>query len=127
MEISKETMEKFKKYEYFERSAYDAHNSPEAFLRMSEDRQVELVKLIQTYLSPIKTINENVSSYGLKHLFEVIMGGYVGNGELKGAMIVCGFNVRVCDSVINHHYNISNKGVKHLRRLVDKKIKARGY
>jgi hypothetical protein len=126
MELSKDTMEKFKKYEYFNKGVYDAHNSPEAFLRMPEERQEELVQLIQTYLRPIKTINENTSSYGLKHLFEEMMGGYVGNGELKGAMIVCGFNVKARRSEINHHYNISSKDVKHLRDVVDKKIKRTG-
>jgi hypothetical protein len=127
MEISKEIMEKFKKYQYFDKGIYDDHNSPEAFLRMLEERQEELVRLIQIYLRPIKTINENTSSsYGLKHLFEEMMGGYVGNGEMKGAMIVCGFNVKVGESVINHYYNISSKDVKNLRAVVDKKQNKRG-
>jgi hypothetical protein len=38
-----------------------------------------------------KTINQNVSSYGLKHIAERDIGRYIGNGSFIEAMDILGF------------------------------------
>lgn len=93
----------------------DYHNHPIAFLKMPVEHQKEILDLIRKYLIPIKTINERYTSYGLKHQFEKLTSfGYIGNGEMKGAMIVSGFKVKATISGINHCYNISLKSIDRL-------------
>lgn len=67
-------------------------NAAAAFDVMSVRNRAYLVTVIRLFLRPAKAINRKHTSYGLKHLAEKLMpGGYVSNGEMKGAMLYCGY------------------------------------
>jgi hypothetical protein len=86
-------------------------NSPDRFYDLTENQQTEMINWIQANLISRKTINENCSSYGLKHVFSSEKKGkgyYVTNGQFKGAMIAAGFEPIEFD-VLNHTYRISKK------------------
>lgn len=104
---SKKIIEKLNSYHYFGEKE-TSRESPALFLKMTHERQKELLSLIAYYLTPIKNINHRYSSYSLKHRFEKFMKyTYVSNAEMKGAMIVSGYKVQ--GNGINHNYNISEK------------------
>lgn len=115
---TKEILEKLESYK-----TNDENNDPTLFLKMSPEHQKELLKLIKEYLRPIKSFNEQCTSYGLKHYFEKLTSfGYICNGEMKGALIVSGFKVNPKNKYsINHDYNISAKSLNKLRDIVRQK------
>ena len=105
--------ELFKQFEFRTRGVKDEHNSPSAFLDMPEEHQKELLELIRIYLKPRTYFNTRTGSYGLKHRFERLTSfGYVGNGEMKGAMLVAGYRMRVVDGGINGLFNMDVSGLK---------------
>lgn len=66
---------------------------------------------------PIKTINRNNSSYGIKHLVEDSIGQYVANGELIIAMINCGYKYKQWSvSSPNCWFNVSQKSINNARK-----------
>lgn len=62
-------------------------------------------------VAKIKTINDNRSSYGLKHIAEVDIG-YVTNGVFITAAIYCGYPYRVESGDPNVPFGMSEKSVK---------------
>lgn len=106
---SKEFIEELESYHYFREKDTD-HESPALFLKMTHERQEELLDLIAKYLTPIKGFNCKHTSYGLKHRFEKFMklDKYISSAEMKGAMIISGYKIKD-DRAQNHIYNISNK------------------
>ena len=73
-------------------SSLDA-NHPEQFDRQPLEKQEALLAWIRANLRP-GTPNKSprYSSYYLKHLAErSLPGGYVGNGEMKGALLKAGY------------------------------------
>lgn len=52
--------------------------------------QEKLIRTIKRHIRPYNVVYP-VSSYGLKHLFEILGGGYISNDEFKQAMILAGF------------------------------------
>ena len=81
-------------------------NAAAAFDAMSVRNRAYLVTVIRLFLRPAKAINCKHTSYGLKHLTEKLMpDGYVSNGEMKGAMLYCGYRA---DGVqdINWEFNV---------------------
>lgn len=90
-------------------------NNPEMFGQMCKNKQDILLKWINENLDPRKTINMDISSYGLKHIFENSKDGfYITNGEFKGAMLMSGYKIKNPND-INWYFNISQKS-KCLRR-----------
>lgn len=78
--------------------------------------------IIACYLTPIKSINQNSTSYGLKHLVENALRketdgkiNYVSNGTLILAMYDAGFRIkRLAGSSPNCYFNVSKKSVNDL-------------
>lgn len=65
-----------------------------------------LVVLIQHYCLPAKS-RYRFSSYGLKALFELLLGQYITNDEFKAAMIAAGFMpTKKSSTQTNHRYLI---------------------
>jgi len=61
-----------------------------------------------------KKIADFVDSYGLKHVFEMFLGKYVGNGECILAMQNAGFQ---CEPHLpNALFNLSKRDYKRLRQ-----------
>ena len=90
-------------------------NNPEMFGKMPKNQQLQLLKWIENNLIQRNTINMDISSYGLKHIFENSKDGfYITNGEFKGAMLMSGYKIKNPND-INWYFNISQKS-KCLRR-----------
>lgn len=84
-------------------------DNPNDFYKLSSENQTKLLNWISENLTPIKSFNENHTSYGLKKfLRDSINGFYVTNGAFKGAMIKSGYKAK---DVINKnwYFNISEK------------------
>ncbi len=64
---------------------------------------------IETHLQPIKTINPNRSSYGLKHCAEKDIG-YITNGVFIAAMLIRGY--RYQRSGPNAKFNVSERSIR---------------
>jgi hypothetical protein len=74
------------------------HNHPQAFEKESHEKQELVLAWIRNnFRAGTRSNAESYSSYFLKHVVEDGIGEYVGNGELKGAMLKAGF-VRGKDS-----------------------------
>lgn len=84
---------------------------------MRKDNYDEVIKLIQTYLTPIQTINKKHSSYRLKHIFEraISYNGYVSNETAIKAMKDSGFDFT--DNLPNPFFNVSQNGVNEIIKL----------
>lgn len=82
----------------------------------NKDTIAKIRLVIQKYYSPIKKINEQRSSYGLKHDIEKYLDAYITNGELIYAMDLEGYKVKNTDNK-NACFNISEKGVKALKEF----------
>lgn len=68
----------------------------------------------------IRTTNKRIDSYGLKHLFERATGeGYLSNGALICAALICGFKIATIDGGPNVCLNISQKFINQQDILVD--------
>ncbi len=89
-------------------------NSPEDFYNLGIEQREILTNWIRVNLKPIKSVNRNHSSYGLKHYFENDKennGFYITNGQFKGAMLECGF--KPCKEMeLNWYFCISEKSMK---------------
>lgn len=84
-------------------------NAPAAFGAMSIRDRAYLVTIIRLFLRPTRAINRKHTSYGLKHLAEKLMpDGYVSNGEMKGAMLYCGYKADNTHEM-NWDFNISER------------------
>lgn len=88
-------------------AAYYKDDSPMAFALMPFGQQ----RAVLNWLAGMrKTLcyNHDISSYGIKHVFERTANGfYMTNGQFKGAMIAAGFKFRYSDQK-NWLFNISN-------------------
>ena len=70
-------------------------DNPKKFQELSEESKQFLLNWISRNLRPIKTINTNYSSYGIKHWVEdEYPEEYFTNGEFKGAMLEAGYKVK---------------------------------
>ncbi len=81
---------------------HDCANAPEDFDKMHPDNQAQLREWIRVNLEPTKRIGDGrySHSYSLKHLAEKMLGWYVSNGQLKGAMLAEGFRWQPCDGTL---------------------------
>ena len=62
---------------------------PEAYEKLAPAEQAALLEWIRLAIKPAKTVAPSIS-YGIKHDFEVV-GFYISNGQLKGAMLTAGY------------------------------------
>ncbi|WP_313127033.1 hypothetical protein [Proteiniclasticum ruminis] len=92
---------------------------PNEFYDLPEETQKYVLAIITDYLSPIKSYNRSVTSYGLKHLIQKEKFGnlYLTNGQFKGAMLLSGFNA-ADTSKQNWHFNVSKRSVSDLKEYV---------
>jgi len=58
------------------------------------------------FARPRKTINKNISSYGLKHLAERQVGSYISNEALIQAMLESGFRAQQIRGTPNCFFNV---------------------
>ena len=81
---------------------YTEGNNPNEFEKLPEYKKDLLIEFCYKF-KKIKSINRKNTSYGLKHLFENYHresfsefndNSYITNGEFKGAMLYCGFDVK---------------------------------
>lgn len=83
--------------------------------------KIEKIKcFIVENIGRIKTINREISSYGIKHIIEDSVGEYVSNGECIKAFIELGFNVAEQQGGLNAYFNVSSADlamIKHKRRM----------
>lgn len=91
---------------------------PSEFDELS-DSQKQILLDWCNQINKTKSINNNHSSYGLKHIFEDSKDGfYITNGAFKGAMLKCNFDYRPASpSSCNWCFNISEKSIKKLQSL----------
>lgn len=87
-------------------------------LTLSEEAEKELKELIARYLEKRATPNTLHSSYGLKHLFENILGYYVSNADAKKAMTECGFEHSPYGGQ-NWYFNVTQKSLNKLYKIRD--------
>ncbi|MCM3071396.1 hypothetical protein M3559_01860 [Staphylococcus equorum] len=76
--------------------------------------ELETVLMWCKQLEPIMSVNENYSSYNLKHMFErESYGFYISNGNMKEVMALAGFKPKSADD-LNWFYPISERSIKQL-------------
>ena len=63
------------------------------------------------FARPRKTLNRNISSYGLKHLAENYAGKYISNLALVQAMIESGFRAKLVRLTPNYIFNVQLRKV----------------
>ena len=102
-------------------------DNPASFLNLSPQEKTTLVAWVLNTLVKGKSSNTEITSYGIKHLFDKSLNGfYVKNGVMKGAMFVTGFKVADKQSK-NWCFNIKPSSTTNLYRtkanIIDKKIK----
>lgn len=67
-------------------------NSPSDFLKLSDSEQEELVNYCLVAFLPSSSVDREITSYGMKHVFEdQVKGFYTHNGQFKGAMLIAGY------------------------------------
>lgn len=83
--------------------------------------------MIVCYLRPIKSINQEHTSFGLKHLVELMLAketnnkiDYISNGAIILAMYDAGYRIkRLSDTSPNCYFNVSNKSARHLYKIIN--------
>lgn len=87
----------------------------EQFKQKDAEYQHKVIEWAATRLVKMKTKNDSVSSYNLKHICEKTIDQYVHNDDMKAAMILCGFT-SFNKNDLNQFYNITKKSVKEARQ-----------
>lgn len=88
-----------------------------AELRVSAGHVAKIGVWLVENVEARQTINTSVGSYGLKHLAESDLGGYVANGELIAAAILAGYSYRRNDGTSpNAVFAMSSRSITALRR-----------
>lgn len=92
------------------------------------EQAMEVVRIC--FPTPVKTINEQHSSYGLKHLMERISqkfikgdsSRYCGNSTMKDAFKAAGFRSVPADNKgLNEYYNIAEGDITKITELIDRR------
>ncbi len=84
-------------------------NSKDEFGELKKEEQKQLVEWCKDAFLPIRTVNKEHTSYGLKEMFEKSQKGfYINNGAFKGAMLEAGFKVSDEDA-LNWKFKISKR------------------
>ncbi|WP_125762282.1 hypothetical protein [Companilactobacillus hulinensis] len=91
-------------------------DNPASFLSLSPQEKTTLVAWVLNTLVKGKSINTDITSYGIKHLFDKPLNGfYVKNGVMKGAMLIAGFTT---DNIKqrNWSFNVAEASYKNVHR-----------
>ncbi len=97
--------------------------SPEEFqeqrkgLKESSETFDLCVGWIATNLTPRKTINNDCSAYGIKHMAEPEIG-YSTNGVFIAALIHCGYQFRRLPNNPNAWFNVSGESLSVIRKRI---------
>lgn len=84
---------------------------------LTKEQKDLLDETIIKYLpTKLKGINSKVSSYGLKHKFEKMLGFYISNLDMKEAMARLGYKNN--GDVQNQYYNISSKELNEVEKIL---------
>lgn len=94
---------------------YDDRECLERFRQKDSVYQEKILHWAETRLEKMKTKNDNVSSYGLKHICEKAIEQYVSNDDMKAAMELCGFT-SFNKHELNQYYNITKRSIKEARK-----------
>lgn len=71
------------------------HTIQEETYPLTEEEYAALLRWIRANFIPINTFNNDVTSYTIAHIFQYHPDGfYVGNANIKTAMLECGFQAR---------------------------------
>lgn len=63
---------------------------------------------VAKFVEPRRTVNNNVTSYGIKHMIENYIGEYITNNQGKDIMLQCGYEP-VNSKELNWRYKIKLK------------------
>lgn len=92
---------------------------PTEYEKLTVEERDVLQGWIRDNLKPIQSMNRNCTSYSLKHFFEDSDDGfYTTNGMFKGAMLEAGFYTKDDNTVLNWSFNVSQKSVRKLYKLL---------
>jgi len=92
-------------------------DNPASFLNLSPQEKTTLVAWVLNTLVKGKSINTEITSYGIKHLFDKSLNGfYIKNGVMKGAMLIAGFKVNDMQQQ-NWCFNIRQSSLTNMRHI----------
>lgn len=92
-------------------------DNPASFLSLSPQEKTTLVAWVLNTLVKGKSINTEITSYGIKHLFDKSLNGfYIKNGVMKGAMLIAGFKVNDMQQQ-NWCFNIRQSSLTNMRHV----------
>jgi len=75
---------------------------------ISNEKKEILVNWCKANFNAVKTINTQITSYDIKQTFSSLEDGfYVTNGQIKGAMVKAGFEMKTAKDGINSRFNVS--------------------
>lgn len=78
------------------------------FDSLSNEKQQILIDWCKANFNVVKTINTQITSYDIKETFCGLEDGfYVTNGQIKGAMLKAGFEMKTAKDGINGRFNVS--------------------
>ncbi len=84
-------------------------------LRKSVEPVTETINWLQLNIKPIKSLNSNRSSYGIKHIAEKDLG-YITNGVFIAAAIIAGYPYKIVFDSPNVSFGMSEKSFKEINR-----------
>ena len=79
-------------------------------LTLTDEQQAVLKKWISDNLKKRRWQNTKISSYGLKHIAEKLVGFYVSNADMKKAMVESGFECYRTNE-INWNFNVTQQSI----------------
>lgn len=92
-------------------------DNPASFLSLSPQEKTTLVAWVLNTLVKGKSINTEITSYGIKHLFDKSLNGfYIKNGVMKGAMLIADFKVSDMQQQ-NWCFNIRQSSLTNMRHI----------
>ena len=103
---------------YNKAAAKELCNMPEHFDHLEIDQQNALCAWIDRSFSTTLTMNRKSSTYRLKHIFEKD-NFYITNGQMKGALLTCGYKAVPIGEGVNWFVNVSEVSV---RRAAERKV-----
>lgn len=97
---------------------YFGHSPVDAALTdtIDKDKLEKAKEWVAKFITPRRTVNKDVTSYGIKHMIESYIGEYISNNQGKDIMLQCGYEP-VDPNELNWRYRIN----------IDKKLIAQRF
>ena len=73
---------------------------------------------IKQYFRKTKTIRDDYSSYGLKHIVERNQRLYISNEDFIEAMLNCSYKAKPIPNSKNYYFNISLRSINQVRNIL---------